>query len=594
MVKNSFNSFIEDIITNNNFGIITYDNDQKIIWVSSFIKHNLNNDPIGLNVKEFFENYIKNADDLLTKVSFQFNYKSNYYEAQVWPLKNTISIRDITGEMNIIKESNEQKIVIGEIEIDNYQLYQSILSEEQLFNINKQVINKIEKCAQEQGYNLIYRQYTNGKFIVICNEKTLELLQEQEFKNMLNFDDTTTFGDQYQLSVSIGFAKGWLSLNDKIDQAKKALLQSKNRGGDQVTIFSNTSAPIYYGSTSVIMSDNSRTQIKLISNLLETKLKSKDVSKVIIYGHNYCDLDSLGSAYALWKIAKNYNKKAYICNITFDTTTEKVIQKYNLRKTDMFIRPFQANKITDLNTVVIFVDNSAISRTDNPEAINNAKNENIFIFDHHRVGSSVDFCPRSNRYIDPNASSACEIITEIITFMEGKNEIDSTTAQMLMNGIYLDTGQFTKSITPRAFSAASWLESKGARGAISTEILKIDEKTSNLVNELLENIHEVKKGYFLAYKDIEVSNDTISIAADEILKISGRVAGFVVAKQAGTNNYKLSARGIKTNVQIICEAVGGGGHFGTAAAVTNEPLDIFIDNIKQAIVGSHKNESNIN
>nr|WP_235670244.1 DHH family phosphoesterase [Mycoplasmopsis pullorum] len=594
LVKKSFNNYIEDIITNNNFGIIIFDSSEKILWMSNFIRARFSKKVIGSSIKEFFDEFAPNVKNALYKSSFNFQFNNLEYEVQVWPLKNTISIRDVTYESNIIKESKQQKIVIGEIEIDNFQLYQSILSEEQLFNINKCIINSIEKYVKDPEYNLFYRQYTNGKYVIICNELTLEKLLEDQFRSFLSFNDSDIFmRDNNRLSISAGFARGWPSLNLKIEQAKKALLQAQNRGGDQVAIFSNDSAPIYFGSSSEIMADNNRTEIKLIAHLFEKKLQSSDIQNVIIYGHSLSDLDAVGSAYAIYKIAKNYGKRANICNYTFDSTADKFLRSQNLLKSDIFIKSHLANKITNEHTLVVFVDNSNPNRTDNKDAILNAKAENIFIFDHHRVGESVDFCPRSNRYIDPNASSACEIVTELITFMNTNNKISANTAQFLLNGIYLDTAQFTKSVTPRAFSASSWLESKGARGSLSSELLKIDEKTAKIVQDLLKNVQEIKKGYYLAYSNIEVENDIISIAANEILKISGRHASFVVAKLSGTNKYKLSARGMNTNVQVICEAVGGGGHFSTAAAVTNEPLDVFVDNIKQAIVGSLRDESNI-
>lgn len=595
LVKKSFSSYIDEIITNNNFGIIVYDNnDERITWASTFIKNRFDRNVIGLSLKDFFIKYYNKSKEFPRLNTFNISHNNFEYEVKVWSLKNIISIKDITNEVSIVREFRDQKVVLGEIEIDNYQLYQSILSEEQLFNINKSIVDNFEKYVKNPEYNFIYRQYTNGKFVIICNEKTLDLLEKESFTNFLTFKNFSEIGVSERISVSVGFAKGWPSLDMKIEQAKKALLQSKNRGGDQVTIFSNISTPVYYGSSSEILPDNSRTNIKLISNKLEQKLKSKNIKNVIIYGHKFADLDAIGSAYGVYKLAKNFGKDAYICNTTFDSTALKVIKKHNLKDEGVFIKPSEANSLTNSSTIVILVDNSVLNRTDNPNAIVNAKIDNIFIFDHHRVGPSVDFCLRENRYIDPNASSASEIVSEIIMFTQENNAIDALTAQLLLNGIYLDTAQFTKSITPRAFSAASYLESLGAKGTISNEILKIDEKTYKIVSELLENIQEVKPGYYLAYKDIEVSNDIISIASNEILKISGRVASFVVAKQENTNLYKLSARGINTNVQIICEDVGGGGHFGTAAAVTDEPLDVFIDNIIQAIVGGKTNESDIN
>ncbi|SGA02141.1 putative bifunctional signaling protein/50S ribosomal protein L9 [Mycoplasmopsis arginini] len=133
----------------------------------------------------------------------------------------------------------------------------------------------------------------------------------------------------------------------------------------------------------------------------------------------------------------------------------------------------------------------------------------------------------------------------------------------------------------------------GAKISVSVNTLKLDEEVFEQVFELLENLKEVKPGYFLAYKNISVSPNIISIAADEILRVNGRKAAFVVGKLAGTKKCKMSARGIDTNVQLIAEAVNGGGHFGTAAAESDENIELFVDNLIQAIV-SVKNESNNN
>ncbi|EFF41865.1 DHH family protein [Mycoplasmopsis alligatoris A21JP2] len=598
LVKKSFNSYSQAVISNNNIGIIIYDNYEKIIWASEFIKTKFNPNCIGINIRNFFKNYSANLDQINRNTSFQMEYKNCFYEVQIWPIKNTISIRDITVEVIIKKESQDQQIVIGEVEIDNFQLYQSILSEEQLFNINKSVINAIEKIIKQDDNNLIYRQYTNGKFIIITNQKTIDLLQEKEFRDLVDIDSDVSLSQGNKVTLSVGFATGWSNLEVKIEQAKKALLQAQNRGGDQVAIFSNSANPVYYGSTSLILADNNRTTIKLIGNKLLNKIKSPDIDNIIIYGHAVADLDAVGAAWAIYDLAKKFNKHAFIGINTFDLTSKRVFstQEINIKlNAAPFIDPARAAKITTPKTLVILVDNSDIKRTDNKEAILNTKSENIFIFDHHRVGSSIDYCPRENRYIDPNASSACEIVTELITFIDQYGQIDKKTAQLLLNGIYLDTSQFTKSVTPRAFSAASWLQSKGASGSISNELLKKDEATMKKIESLLENTIEIKEGFYLAYKDEQADNDVISMAANEILNISDRKASFVIAKLPNSNTYKLSARGVDTNVQIICEAVGGGGHFGTAAAVSNEKLEVFVDNIKQAIVGNkEEHENNIN
>ncbi|WLP85313.1 DHH family phosphoesterase [Mycoplasma seminis] len=600
LINKSFNGFIENIMTNNNIGLIVYDINSRIIWTSHFIKNKFHKDFINETVNQFFkkidENFKNDVDMNQTKMEFYNN--KNIYEAQFWPLSNTIVIRDITTEHLFKVESWEQKPVVGEIEIDNYAMYQSILSEEQIFLINKIVIDTIKEYMEK--YNLIYRQYTNGKFVVITNEKSLQEMSKENFTLFTNIHEKVSDPAINNLSLSVGFAHGWSSLKEKLEQAKKALVQAQNRGGDQIAIFSNTQPAVYFGSNSEIMSNNNRTKIKSVALEFAKHLKQKNINKVIAYGHQLADLDALGSAYAVTQIAKSFGKEAYICNVTFDQTTEQYLEELKSDKDfdeKIFIKPSVATKITDADTIVVLVDNSDVFRTDNKDAFINADRNNIFVFDHHRVGKSIDYCPITNIYIDTTASSASEIVTEIMTFMDYKLHVSQLCAQLLLSGIFLDTVQFSKSVTTRTFEASAWLESKGANVVKSGNLLKIDDETEEEIQDILKNTQEVKKGFYLAYTDKEVSNDVISMAANEILKIKGRVASFVVARLKGTKLYKLSARGIGTNVQIICEQVGGGGHFSTAAAVSDEDLETFVDNIRHAIITSEreiKDESNIN
>ncbi|VEU70398.1 GGDEF domain-containing protein [Mycoplasmopsis glycophila] len=595
LIKKSFNNFIEEIMTNNNIGIIVYNLDQKIIWSSNFIKNEFSSEFIGNTVEEFFDklSYKLTNDWKVLKNKIEFANNGNFYEAQFWPISNTIVIRDISTEQLFKREAWEQSPVIGEIEIDNFQLFQSILSEEQIFTINKIVVDVLKEYVSK--YNFVYRQYTNGKFVVFTNENSLQQMIKEEFNGLMDISKRIKNENIDKLSLSVGFAHGWSSFKEKIEQAKKALVQAQNRGGDQVTIFSNIEPPIYFGSNSEILSDNSRTEIKQIAYEFEKALLNKEIKNVIVYGHALADLDALGACMGIYETAKAYGKNSYIGSNTFDFTTEKVVKQLTEKDKDKFSSMFiknnlQAKKITNSNTIVVIVDTSDPERTDNPESIINANRENIFVFDHHRISKAVDYCSRKNVYINTSASSASEIVAELISFLDYKVDLSTSTAQVLLSGIYLDTTIFTKAITPRTFQAAAWLESKGANGIKSSQMLKIDEETNKQINEIIANVAEIKKGYYLAYTDQECSNDVISIAANEILKIEGRLASFVVAKLKGTKYYKLSARGIETNVQIICEAVGGGGHFSTAAATSGEDLETFIDNIKHAITTIGRNK----
>ncbi|WP_406616042.1 DHH family phosphoesterase [Mycoplasmopsis hyopharyngis] len=587
-IKKSFNTYMEDVISNAYFGVIIFNSEQKILWCSKFVKDRFGRSWVGFDLNSFLKTINLEINNEI--FNYTFEYKNSYYALDFSISKNYLSIKDISIEQETIKTYDRESIVLGELEIDNYQSLQSTLSEEQLFSVQKEVISILDSLIVK--YNLVYRQYTNGKFIIITNSESLSHLEKEKFVYFKSLHDILG-QNSTPISVSIGLAKGWNELNKKIDFAKKALLQSQNRGGDQVTIFTNNEPARYYGSSIEISSDKNRAKIKALASRFDKILRSDEINKVIIYGHQNADLDAIGAACGIYSIAKFYKKNAYICSITQDLTTSKAIERLLTDSDSYIIKPQNADKITDEKTLVVLVDNSLPERTDYPECVRNVSNNNVFVFDHHRQSKSLDFCNKTNTYIDPNASSASEIVTEIMMFLNNNYAIEPITAQMLLNGIYLDTLQFQKKVSSRTFMAAAWLEEKGAISSLASEVLKNDEQVFEKAFEILENVQEVKPGYFLAYKDILVSNDIISIASEEILRIAGRKASFVVAREEKSNSFKLSARGINTNVQLICEQVGGGGHFGAAAATSNEPLDVFVDNIIQAIV-SDKNESNNN
>ncbi|WP_027122969.1 DHH family phosphoesterase [Metamycoplasma spumans] len=586
VAKNTLNYFIQSEIGQYNVGFISFLNNGKIILTSNFIESRFGKKIIGENIANVFnvkEWTINNQDFKFSKDNFE-------YEVHVSFDKNLVVIKDITTQTNLLNDYKRQRIVFGELSVDNINLYQVLLSQEEVFKLYAGVINVLDDLAKK--YNLIYRQYENGRFFLISNQETLEIFEKDNFSFFSNIKNKL-FVKDVSVTLSAGFAYG-IYKHETLDQmAKEALLQSQTRGGDQITIITKNEKPRYYGSSSEIDVNLSRTNVNFIAKQLDKKLKSKQIEKVIIYGHKNADLDALGSTMGIYALAKGHDKQPFIQNETFDETTSRLIKNLTKEQQEIFISPKEAQMIQDEKTLVVICDTADENRIENPVPFKNIKKENIIVIDHHRIGKNPDFAFRENLYIDSSASSASEIVTEIISLSNNKDLINEEVAQFLLNGIYLDTNTFQKQTSAKTFAASSLLQEWGAKIIKSVNILKMDEGIYLKVKELLANIQEVKPGYYMAYKDIEASTDIISIAADEILRVNGRKAAFVVAKLPGTKLCKMSARGINTNVQIIAEYVGGGGHFGAAAAESNEDIELFVDNIKQAIV-SVKDESYIN
>ncbi|MGZ9413959.1 GGDEF domain-containing protein [Mycoplasma sp. AC157] len=606
-IQSSLYEYINDVVEENNLGLVLHTTNGKIIWVSSFIEKRFSKKWIGKNIDDVLKNKVKANEENLVGDGSTFSEDGYTYAIKKYRDKNAISIRDITLYDNLLKSYEKDKVVIGEIEIDNFQLLLSTLGEEDFFKVKTSVINLLDELSK--NYNFSYRQYIEGKFWVVTSYETFAKLKAKNFSmfnEMVVNLNNSSYEAKQEVTLSVGFVHGTNEISKLNQIAKDAIIYSKTRGGNQITTIKYGSRPVVYGSNSEISSNSSRSELNFVSKKMLAVLENPEVENIILYGHKYADLDAVGSAFGLGQFLINYaktkfnlEKKMYIQNVTFDSTTTHFLEtnsQYIDKK--IFIKPSTASKYTNKNTMIIIVDTAEATRIENQNAFNTADPKKIFIFDHHRVVSGKpEFLSKGNDYIETTASSSSEIVTEVIALnSDGENRIISPfSAQMLLNGIYMDTNQFKKSTTMKTFNAASILTRWGAQSAKSIETLKISEEIFNIINKITRNVEEVKPGFLLAYTAEEIDLDVVSMAADFMLNIQGRKATFVVAKVVGKDRFKMSARGINnTNVQIIAETVGGGGHFSAAAAEsTTETLEEFVDNIRQAIV-SVKNESNNN
>ena len=580
-IRRSFDSYIDKSVSTVGVGLIIFNDSSEIIWVSKFMEQRLNKRLVGKRLHSLSDSFQKKFES--GKSVFRFNIHGIVFLAQIDFENQTITLKDVTNEDTVMKQHEAGRTVLGELEIDNFQQLQLTLPEDKLFKVQSSVIKMLDALVEK--YNIVYRQYVNGKYLIYTTNEVLQILIEDRFTF---FDSIRNIqvGDGVYLSASLGMGSGSSELRELSEYAKDALAQALARGGDQVSVIVSNEKPVYFGSKKEGAKTSSKVKIKKVASLFEAKLKSEEIKNVIIYGHQYADLDAVGAALGVKYAVSKYGKNGYIQNVTFDSTTQSAIDTY-LTKEDKasFISKSRAISLAKKSdTMVVIVDTAELHRIENNKALDSVKEENIFIFDHHRVSELPKGVAVTNTYIATSASPASEIISEVIQFMSKRMKPTKSVAQMLLNGIYLDTGQFSKSTSSRTFAAASWLETFGATSDISSTILKLPEKYSKLVSSIVSSVKEVKEGYFLSSYEGEVSPDIISLAADEILRVQGRKAAFVIAKLPKSKMFKLSARGVETNVQVIAESVGGGGHFASAAATSSEPLPVFVDNIIHSIV----------
>lgn len=592
----SLNTYIEqDISDSDIMGIVIYNEQGIIIWYSNFIKKRFGDKFFGKNINQVFNIQYKNDEN-----TYPYTYKNTEndilekYLISINSNNFTLLVKDVTYQESIITQYGMEQTVFGELEIDNFQLLQSKLKEDEIFKIQKSIVDILDNLNRK--YNLSYTQYVNGKFKIITNKESLNKFIQKDFDFFTNINDefVSEFTDKKTVSISVGFSYGTKLMPELDKLSKKALLYAQSRGGNQISVIDENNKISVYGSKTEIVPKISRTLIKNFSERIFKRLKTKDYDKIFIFGHKDMDLDALGSAYAIAKFFKQFNKTVYIQNSTFDNWSNKFLEEIIPAedKKNLFIKSFQAEKLITKKSLAFIVDTSSFERTEFSKGITKFTKDNIYIIDHHRIKEEIDHLDIENKYIDTTASSTSEIVTEILSFTKQKKIIPKFIAQVLLNGIYVDTNKFQKSASTRTFVACSTLSEWGASIHKTIDFLKLSDYEFSIINKLLSNLIEVKKGYFLAVLDEEIPSDLISITADEIIKVKNRQAGFVVAK-INKKTYKMSARSIDINIQTIAESLGGGGHFSAAAVTTeNETLEQFTKNIKKAIV-SVKNENNI-
>ena len=467
-VHSTFNDYVENNISQVGVGMIAYDDEGTIIWISKFIQEEFGNDLVGSNFEVISESFYKNFYG--NSNTFRFNNSSNSstYEAMINKKNKSIVIKDVTIEEIALNENKNERKVIAELEIDNFQQYQVVLPEEILFSLQAKVIELLDKMTSE--YNLIYRQYLNGKYLVLTNQESIDKILKLNF-SFLNKFRVTIKG--VKLTVSIGIGVGQKKYSELMDVAKKALNEAQARGGDQIAIIADDNKTIYYGSQVEIPNTISRVKIKKIAQTFEKKLNSKTIKNLIVFGHKKADLDAVGASMLIANIAKEYNKQTKIQNDTFDLTTKEALADLSIDTKNIFVNSKKAKKMIEYkSTLIVIVDTAEEKRIELDKVFSLVEKENIFVFDHHRISEISKTLSKVNTYIDTSASSASEIIVELIMFLSKSIKLSKETLQMGLNGIYLDTDNFSKSVTYKTFEAAAWLKAKGANPTLSTNILK--------------------------------------------------------------------------------------------------------------------------
>lgn len=487
-----------------------------------------------------------------------------------------IYLYDETEITTYIKENKEQRLIAGLLYIDNYEEALETIDEVRRSLLVALVDRKINKYMQ--GIDSIIKKLEKDKYIFVFQQKYLEELQNNKF-SILEEVRTVNIGNDISVTISIGLGIHDNSYLLGYEQARAAIDLALGRGGDQVVI-KNGEKILYYGGKSIQLEKATRVKARVKAHALKELVEAKE--EVVIMGHALGDVDSFGAAVGIYRIAKSLNKKAYIVINDVTTSVRPIMERFLHNpeyEEDMIISGKRAVEIVNQGTLLVIVDVNRPNYTECKELID--MTSTVVILDHHRrTDEAVNNAVLS--YIEPYASSACEMVAEILQYIGDGLKLKQSEADAMYSGIMIDTDNFLTKTGVRTFEAAAYLRRHGA------DVTKIRKGFRSDMNEYMIRAASIQATeVYLNYYAITVCNaegvDSPTIlgaqVANELLDIQGIKASFVLTEF--NNKIYISARSIdELNVQVVMEKLGGGGHMSVAGA---QLLDCTMDKAKDTL-----------
>lgn len=567
----------QSTIINSPFPLVVLETNGNIIWKSSnFIKEFANIDTgttltdVIKELKLKIENG-KNTNNISISESMKIgdkNYKviAEYTKLREKEHKNsseymaTVYFLDETNYVKLLEEYNNSRTCIGIIVLDNYEeLMQRVTEEEKLkitSNAEKNIYSWVNK------YDGLLVKAERDTYVCIFDQLNLEKIKEDKFEILDEIKEIKT-QDNIQLTLSIAISENEKTNSEEYKSAKAVIDIALGRGGDQAIIKQNGKYYFFGGRTQEV-EKRTRVKARIVAQALEELMNS--ASNVIIMGHTNSDIDAMGSGMGVYRIAKTIGKDAYIVNETNGTSLDnfindlKDIEEYN----DVIIDKAEALNKISADSLLVVVDTDKKNYVEAPELLD--KTDKIVVIDHHRRGT--DYIENAIlTFHEVYASSACELVTELVEYAEKTVKLTKFEVEALYAGIMMDTKNFTFKTGVRTFEAAAFLRKCGVDIIKVKKWFQSDLETYNKISEIVAKSEIIDDTIAISIYDKEDSdaNITCAKAADELLTISNITASFVIGKM-GDKIY-ISGRSIgDINVQLILEKLGGGGHITVAGA----------------------------
>lgn len=552
-------------------GILLYDSDHQIQWVNPYLQLYLKNDDlIGHTIESVDPNLNKLLNEAIkakTSENQTVRWDGHDFEMVVQDNLGVIYLLDITRYAQIERKYKAERLAIGQVFIDNYDELSETMHDQELTSMSSYVQNTLSDYAKK--FNAYLKRIDEDHFLLLAHMQDLDKMEEDKF-SVLDKVRQETSRNNTPLTLSIGIAFGSDSLTEIANQAQSNLDLALGRGGDQVVLRQPGKDAHFYGGKSNPMEKRTRVRARMVSQAISELFK--DADRVFVVGHQRPDMDSVGSGIGVVKIARLHGVKA---NFVLDTNKTnydvgRLVTRMQHAKedNDIFIDPNEALEEATDKSLLVMVDHSKYSITYSQDLYDRLKNR-IIVIDHHRRGEEFPENPMLT-YVEPYASSACELVTEMIEYQQpanGKRVLTNLEATAMLAGIVVDSKEFSLRTGTRTFDAASYLRSIGASSAVVSELLKEDIDSFLEKTHLIATLKMVRPGMAVLVGPNDKIIDPIvtAQAADTALDLKNVEASFAITRRS-QDTIGISARSMgKINVQIIMEKLGGGGHLSNAA-----------------------------
>lgn len=551
---NSIESTQEEIFGT---GLVIFNEEQIVSYISDWMIEEGFETFLGKNISQF------NIDIETTKKQ-EFSFAQRKWEIVVSRKNRTIMFSDVTEREALKTFILEQNNAV----LSTHTSFSRKLSfnEAAKSQVSATILQTLQAWASKvNGLYTSASSAENTSLIVFRWTKGGKQILNQDLLKKVKEDLGKLSND---VTISMGVTYGKLEISELQEKSLRSLELSKSRGGDQIVFEEPTGEIQYIGSSSVQASTSTALAVKKYYTQLQLDLNN--AREIFITSHKFADLDALGSSLGVYTLVSDIIKETYIVLNEFDTTTTEIYSTLPKAIKDRIISEKQALEIKTNRSYIIITDISRVEGTQVPKLIEETSLDKISIIDHHRAGDHISEFDDERVIIETSISSASEIVTEMLKIKyssEAQSKIDPKISTAILAGIQLDTKQLSKNVSNSTFNAVSFLLNNDADQEFVRSLFRPNQKLLKIEADAFKNIQRPSKNVIFTFvnEETQIKDEDTSIIADKLLEYEEVQASFVLAKTID-NRFKLSARSSgKINVQLICESLGGGGHFNVAA-----------------------------